>query len=432
MKRFLKFILIPLAVITFLAACSSDDNGEPKVISVWSFVEELPLGINDFFIRDHPDKIKMELTLFTRSDLEAKLDTALAAGNGPDLWSINAAVVNRYVNSDVLPDMSHLLPQAHELGIMQYVIDLGTDTDGILRTLSFQATPGGLWYRQDLAEYYLGFGAHKDMQMMLSSLDGMVATAMALRDASNGTVYYAASVADLVDIFLSRRESPFVVDDTIVIDSAIIEFLQYAKFFVEERLVADFEPWGPEWFAGISDSNGRNRIFSYNGPPRMLGFVLRPNTKSTNTTNNTYGDWTVIEGPGFFCLGGTFIGVNAAGAKLETAMKVFEYLTLDPNFIRDYATETGDFPASTIVAGELTSGMSKSFLGGQNHFERFNAIVGNVRDLRTEYQDDEFITNALVVQALLHANGSTDLETAINDFQTAIIARYPHLSRAER
>ena len=431
MKRFLKFTILPILIIALFAACSPDESDEPTVLSVWSHAEELPLGINDFFNRDHHDLIEMELTLFIRSELEDILDTALAAGNGPDLWSINGAVINRYVNGDVLPDMSHLLDQAHEIGIIQYVIDLGTDTDGILRTLAFQATPGGVWYRRDLAEFYLGFGNPDDMQMMLSSLDGMVATALALRDASYGTVFYAASVADMVDIFLSRRESPFVVDDTIVIDPAIIEFLQHAKFFVEEGLVADFDPWGPEWFAGISDSNEDVRIFSYNGPPRMLPFVLMPHAENPETDNNTYGNWVVIEGPGFFCRSGLFIGVNAASEELDTAMKVFEYLTLNPDFLRDYTTETGDFPASAVVAGELTSRMSSSFLGGQNHFELFASIVGDVRDLRTEHQDDDFIVNALVVQAILHANGSKDLETAIHDFQTAIIARYPHLSRAD-
>ena len=431
MKRFLKFILLPIMIITFLAACSADDYDEPTVIRVWSDVEELPLGINEFFNRDFPDEIEMELTLFIRSELEAVLDIAFASGNGPDLWSINAAVVNRYVNGDILPDMSHLLAQAHELGIIQYVIDLGTDTNGILRTLSFQATPGGLWYRRDLAEFYLGFGAPEDMQMMLSSLDGMVATALALRDASEGTVYYAASVADLVDIFLSRRESPFVVDDTIVIDPAIIEFLQHAKFFVAEGLVANFDPWEPEWFAGISDANEDERIFSYHGAPRTLPFVLLPYAECSDSDTNTYGNWTVIEGPGFFSLDTTFIGVNAAADELETAMKIFEYLTLNADFIRDYVSETGDFPASQVVAGELTPAVTNSFLGGQNHFELFNELVGNHLDLRTEHQDDKFIVNALITQAVLHASGSKDLETAINDFQTAIIVRYPHLSRAE-
>jgi len=431
MKRFLKFVLLPIVIITFLTACSADDCDEPTVIRVWSDVEELPLGINEFFNRDYPGEIEMHLTMVNRSELETKLDTALAAGNGPDLWSINAAVINRYLNEDILPDMSHLLESAQGLGIMQFVLDLGTDSDGILRTLAFQATPGGLWYRRDLAELYLGFGAPEDMQMMLSSLDGIVSTAMALRDASDGTVYYTASVADLVDIFLARRESPFVVDDTIVIDPAIVEFLQHAKFFVEEGLVANFEPWGAEWFAGINDSNERERVFSYNGPPRMLGFVLRPNSESRYATNDTYGDWIVIEGPGFYCHGVTFIGVNAASDELETAMKIFEYLTLNPDFLRDYATATGDFPASAVVAGELTPGMSNSFLGGQNHFELFSGIIENVRNLYTAYYNDEFIVNALVVQATLHASGSKDLATAINDFQTAIIVRYPHLSRAD-
>ena len=433
MKRFLRFVVLSIALITFLAACSSDgdEGGVPTVISVWSFVEELPLGINDFFNRDHPDEIEMELTLFIRSELEAVLDTALAAGNGPDLWSISGAVVNRYVNSDILPDMSHLLDQAHELGIIQYVIDLGTDSDGILRTLAFQTTPGGVWYRRDLAEFYLGFGAPEDMQMMLSSLDGMVATALALRDASYGTVYYVACVADLVDIFLARRELPFVVEDAIVIDPAIVEFLQYAKFFVNEGLVANFNPGEPNWFAGISDSNEDIRIFSYKGPPRMLPFVLQPHAENPETGNNTYGNWALIEGPGFFCLNGIFVGVNAASVELDTAMSVFEYLTLNPDFIRDFSYVTGDFPASTVIAGELVAGMSSSFLGEQNHFELFNAIVGNVRDLRTEYQNDQFIIDALIVQAKLHASGSKDLETTLNDFQTAVFERYPHLLRMD-
>ena len=453
-EKFFKVMVMLLLVLTIVVACASDNgqqgddttapavdtasadvttdaDADPTVIRVWSFTDELPQMINDYFKRDHPGVIEMEFTMVDNAEFEAKLDPALAAGNGPDLWGINVAIVNKYVNGGVLADMSHLLERAHELEIAQYVIDLGTDTDGILRTLAFQATPGGVWYRRDLAEQYLGVSEPEDVGPMLSTLDGMLDVARTLRDASDGTVFYTASVAELANLFLARRESPYVVDDTIVIDPAIVDFMEFSRMFMEEGLVAGFDTWGPDWFAGISDSAGEDRIFSYTGATWMINFVLRPNAESPDGARNTYGDWALVEGPGFFYHGGTFWGVNAASPVLETTMEVFEYLTLDAGFIRDYAVDTADFPASAVVARDLAEGMSNSFLGGQNHFAIFNAIVGNVRDLHTVHQNDEFILDALVDQTMLYATGAKDLETALNDFQSAVISLYPFLSRAD-
>lgn len=410
-------------------------EGEVPTLNIWSFTSELPTMVNEYYLKDNPGKINMEFTMVDGTEFEAKLDPALASGDGPDLWGINVAIVKKYVEAGVLADVSEYRERANALGIAEYVQSLGTDQNGALRTLSWQATPGGVWYRRSLAEKYLGVSEPEDVQPLLSDTDKVYETAQKLKEASDGRCYYTADAEGLWFAFNGMRTSPYVVDDQIVIDPVIPNYMDYLKKFTEEKLMMGLTGYTEDWYGAMSDSlmgaDGQPvEIFSYSNASWFLGFCIQPNMVSADGSKSTEGDWALVEGPGFFFNGGTFIGVNANSKNLEASKELFEYLMLNEDFLARYCQNTGDYPAAQTVAQKLTDGMSSPILKGQNHYETFNAITSNIKELYTDRYFDETIFGFMRDQAMEYAAGNKDQETALRDYQEALMGQYPGLTAA--
>ena len=91
------------------------------------------------------------------------VDNLLAASatsaEAPDVFTLEAAFVKKYVNSDWTADlMGDLGFTEEELApAIPVMRQIGTsNVNGKLKGLSWQSTPGALMYRADLAEKYLG------------------------------------------------------------------------------------------------------------------------------------------------------------------------------------------------------------------------------------------------------------------------------------
>jgi len=216
-----------------------------------------------------------------------------------------------------------------------------------------------------------------------------------------------------------------------VIDPIIIDFFEYNSIFMQEGLVLGNRAYQEDWFAAVSDSLYPIRVFAYPSATWFLPFIIDPFAESADGSVNTSGDWGLVPGPSFFFHGGTFWGVNAAGDELQATLDLFEYLTLNEDFLMRYIMDTGDYPAAARIARQVTPYMDSDTLRGQNPFELFNATVGYIREIYTERYFDGFIWEAMQDQARQFALGAKDLETAIADFQTNVIGMYPNVQRAD-
>jgi ABC-type glycerol-3-phosphate transport system substrate-binding protein len=434
-KGFMHFFL--LGFVLFMAvSCSGKKDTQEKipVLRVWHYNNELPTFIQKYYLVDNPNEFVLDFTMVDQNEWDAKLDSAIASGDAPDFFGINTAEVKKYVESGALANMDYLLPKAKELKLADYTVSLGTDSSGVLRSLSFQACPGVVWYRRSIAQKYLGVSEPEDMQFLLGDLDQTYDTAKRLYSASDGNVFYCASLDELWYYFSSKRTAPFVVNDKIVIDKAIEDFFDYAKKFMDESLVAGMEYFSQDWYSGLSDSwsdaSGKpKQIFCYTNGPWFGNFIIQPNSKSTDGSVDTFGDWGIVKGPSFFFNGGTHFGVNDASKNIDTAKRLFEYLTLNVDFIERLALDSGDYPACGAVSEKLGPTMSSSLLNGQNQYAVFNSIAGNIRELYTEKYFDELIQNYLVSQAYEYAIGHKNKETATNDYINSLTGQYPDLSR---
>ncbi|MDF2845005.1 MAG: putative secreted protein [Herbinix sp.] len=181
MKRFIALVLTCLLLATMgFAGCGTKndavdkgkdtvvntdvkDDENVKVINVWSFTDEVPKMLEKYkeLHPDFPYEIKTTIIATTEGQYQPALDLALSGGgaDAPDIFCAESAFVLKYTQGDASQyaatykdlgiDVDKLLKEAD---IAQYTVDIGSNTDGNLVGLGYQATGGAFIYRRSIAK----------------------------------------------------------------------------------------------------------------------------------------------------------------------------------------------------------------------------------------------------------------------------------------
>ncbi len=427
MKRV--FSLLVAATLVFsLAACGGSDD----TLVVWTFSDELKGMIEDHYLKDNPDLgYEIEVVVVPNEDYQTTIDPVLATGkNAPDVFALEAGYIRKYVEGPYVMSMEDLGIELTTDNTLDYVLDAATDEDGNLNALSWQATPGAFFYRTSLAESLLGVTTPEAMQAKVSDWDKFLETAREINTASSGATKLVASPGELSNVFYANKAQSWVVDDKLVIDSSMTTYLDLAKTLQSESLTNQANQWTEEWFAGMSTDS----TFSYFLPTWGLHYVLAPNSATFDDDGNvvagedsTYGDWTMIQGPGAYYWGGTWLAAREGTTMKEEAKDLIEYITLNETFLTTWANESGDVVSNTKVMNAVKSDFTHPLLGGDNHYETFAALAVNV-DASTISGYDLDIQNALADQLSLYAEGTKTIDQVWADFRAAVKDAFPEVA----
>lgn len=406
----------------------------------------------------HPDvDVQYTLIPMTNGEYQTKLRAAIGTADTPDVIALEAAFVKEYVESDdILTDISDLLPAAEAAKTYPSVLGVGTD-NGVLKALSYQATPGALFYRRSLAKEYFGTDDPAEIQALLSDFDKFTAAAKVIKEKSGGDTYMVGSSGDFQNPFFANRSQPWVVDGALVVDPMVEKYVAIAKLFRDEGYEAQAAQWGEGWFAGMNgslvDANGTpKQVFSYFLPTWGLPYVLAPNSKSADGTKDTGGDWGVISGPLPYQWGGTWMGAVQGTPNLDLAKEFITFATIDEENLTNWATgvytneylkaidpevpddqqqAAGDFVSSQVVVEKITDSFDKStlseFLGGQNSYGGFAAAAPSVNSKLMTGSDDA-IQRALNDPISQYLNGEIDVDAMWTAWKDALRVEFPDLT----
>jgi len=443
------------------AANNNDDTGgeldmeEQVTLNVWSFTNEIMTMAIAFEERYPNVDVVYTMIPMTDGEYQTKLKASIGTDDVPDVVALEAAFVKEWVEADFLANLNDLLPYAEELETYPAVIEVGTH-DGVTKGFSYQATPGAFFYRRSIATECLGTDDPAAVQAMVADLDVFVETAETIKQCSDGNYYMVGTSGAMFNPFLANRSQPWIVDDTLVIDPMVEEFVDFAKLFRDEGYESQAEQWSEGWFAGMSDTlvdaeGTPKRIFSYFLPTWGLPYVLIPNSGDTG------GDWAMIQGPLPYQWGGTWVGAMADSPNLDWAKEFIKFVALDeqnltnwatgvytneylaaidPNVPEDQAQAPGDFVSSQVVVEKITDTFNGSalydWLGGQNNYEMFGQAAPNVNGALLTGSDDA-IQRALqsqLEQYLLGEISKADmwqlwLDQVRNEFPDLIIPEPP-------
>ncbi len=483
MKKTIALVLACLMLVGLITGCtkttpaqssevesntnsSTEEKNFSGTLKLWSFTDEVKTMVLAFE-EQYPD-VKVEYTMIpmTNGEFQTKLKSALQTGEVPDVVSLEAAFVREYIESDFLADVSDLLPLAKELGTYQFTIDIAT-YEGQTKAFSYQATPGAMFYRRSLAKEYFGTDDPAAIQELVSDMTKFEAAAKTIKEKSNGNTYMLCSTGDFANLFFANRQTPWVVDDKLVIDPKIDQLFETAKSFRQNGYEAQATQWQEGWFAGMNDSlvdakGNPKKVFSYLLPTWGLPYVLMPNgapkvVKAENTGKDstvgidTTGDWACINGPMPYQWGGTWIGAMKDSKNLELAKEFIKFSTLNADTLKKWALGVytneylkkinpsvgdtlaqgaGDFVSSQKVVEEIVSefdnAATSKFLAGQNSYKGFAAAAPTI-SLKLIQASDDAIQRSLNDPLSNYAAGKASKQEAIQQFKDAVKNALPDI-----
>lgn len=469
LKKTMAFGIACLMSIGVLAGCgkkdepkpSNGDDGKPKTLKFWSFTDEVKTFALDYQ-KKHPN-VKIEYTMIpmTNGEFQTKLKNTIQSGDVPDVVSLEISFVKEYVESNYLADISDLKQLAQDMKTYQYTLDIGS-SEGKLKALSYQATPGAMFYRRSLAKQYFGTDDPAKIQELVSDMTKFEAAAKTVKEKSNGATYMVASTGDFANLYFANRQKPWVENDKLVIDPKVNDLLDMAKSFRQNGYEAEATQWQEGWFAGMNDSlvdakGNKKQVFCYLMPTWGLTYTIMPNgvpkedanDKTKKVGNNTTGDWACIDGPMPYFWGGTYIGALKDAKNLDTAKDFIKFVTLNEDTLKNWALGTytndylkkidssigdklsqgaGDFVSSQKVVDEIVSQFDKSdassFIGGQNSYKAFQSAAPKISAKLIQATDDA-IQRALNDPMANYASGKATKDEAIKQFKDAVKTSVP-------
>ncbi len=430
-KLALAFACTAMAASVLGMTAMADDN----VINVWAFTDEVP-GMIEKFKEAHPDfgyEINSTIIATTEGAYQPALDQALMAGGeeAPDIYCAEAAFVLKYTQGDMAPfaaaykdlgiDVDTLLSEGD---IAQYTVDIGTNPDGNLVGLGYQATGGAFIYRRSIAKDVWGTDDPAEIATKIGpGWEKFFEAAAELKEKGYGIVSGDGDIWHAVE---NSSDAGWIVDGKLHIDPKREEFLDLSKQLKDNGYHNDTQDWQDAWFADMK-GEGEKQIFGFFGPAWLINYTLAPNCGGEAVGEGTYGDWAICEPPIGFFWGGTWVLANKDTAKADAVGQIIQWITLDTSEDGlQYKWANGTLNGEGGTKDAVASGtvMAKSdgtldFLGGQNMFDVFVPAnqFANGKNL-TQY--DETINMYWRDQVREYTAGNKTREEALEGFKQQV------------
>jgi len=407
-----------IGVVALLALTGCPRQAENRLV-VWSFTDEIEDMINMHGIRDVLG-MEIEYSMTPTDEFPDRLDPALAVGGAiaPDVFALESAFVRRYIESGLLLDLTDLY---HEVRgrVLRYPVEVATH-NGRVYGMSWQATPGAFFYRRSLAIRYFGTDDPAVVQQYFADWNLFLDSARHMSAESDGRTVVLSTLGDLNHPFRASRAQPWVVNDRLHIDPAMVQWMEMARYLRDNDLEGRVGQWSSGWFAGMRgelvDEVGPLEVFGYFLPTWGLHFVLATNAPDTS------GDWAMIPGPASWFWGGTWLAAYRGTRHPEAAREFIRLITLDETNLERWALETGDLLNNMNVVNRIRDDFSMPFLGGQNHYSAFADMAIHVDGSLIQGTDQTI--EALFLEAVnQYANAEVTLEAALAMFREQVAAQ---------
>jgi ABC-type glycerol-3-phosphate transport system substrate-binding protein len=411
-----KILLCGLLISAFLTGCGSKSGEDSKKLVIWAFTDEFKKPIERFKKR-HPG-VEVEFLIIPSEEYLNKIRPVLRSGkNAPDVFTAEMDSVKDLVESGYWDDLSTNPYNADVSNLVKYQVDMGTDSKGKLRAISWQTTPGGFYFRRSMAKKYLGTDDPKKVGQMISTPEKFFNVGRLLKKKSNGKIKLIGSYADYVWYPLTARKDPFVKNGRFLIDQKVKDYFDIAKMLREEKLTAEAKQWSPAWFDQMKKDGN---TFGYILPTWGLHYVLKAKAPSAS------GDFAVTKGPGSYFWGGTWAGVYSKSNKKDLAWEFVKMMTLDDDTLKWWAKTTGDFIGNKKVFNEIKDDFSEKYLGGQNHYKFFAQEVQTCdASLITKY--DQNIRNMMMQAISDYIEGKKSKAKTLEGLKEQVKNAYPEL-----
>ncbi|MDE6665402.1 MAG: carbohydrate ABC transporter substrate-binding protein [Ruminococcus sp.] len=360
-----------------------------------------------------------------------KYDALFNDGADLDVYFCEADWALKYINDDTKTAPLEQLGFTDDnfADIYSYTDEIGKDSNGVRKGVSWQAAAGGFAYRTDLAEQYLGVTSPDEMQAKIGNWEDFVSAAEDIAEQSGGKTALADTLGGMWQVFAAGRTTPWVENNALEVDDSCEQFANYAKRLWDCGGVTKNPQWDPSWYASGQDDSAMGFFVSTWG----FGDAILAQAAG-GEGGATYGKWNVCQGPAPYFWGGTWIVVNPATDNAEEAQSFIKTFTVDRDQIKKYALDKPEYCNNMAVmqeivdSGENPNDYVTNLLDGQNYFAVLheNAKKINLNGLITPY-DATIKTDFIdTIQAEFLESGASWDDTQ-KDFIKKVYADIPDL-----
>jgi hypothetical protein len=421
-------------------AMTEQAPGQGKVRRVYSRNTEVQDRFNKYYAARLPALVTVDWVI-TPTDGNAyqdKLDADLPGNTGSptpiDLFLIEADYALKYVNSeytlDVFKDVG--LTPGETAGQYAYTQEIATDTAGVLKAVSWQATPGLFAYRRSIAKAVLGTDDPAQVQAALADWDKF--DDVAARAAARG-YRMLSGFDDAFRVFSNNVSAPWVdAAGNIVIDENIWRWVDQTKVYTDQGYNNRTSLWSEGW---ATDQGPDGKVFGFFYSTWGINFTLLDNSLAQKSGahrvgNGIYGDYGVCQGPESWYWGGTWLAAAKGTDNVDLVRDIMRVITCDPVTMRQITVDTEDYTnnrqAMTALAADPAYG--SPFLGGQNHIALFADAAPNI-DMANISPYDQGLNEAFQTAFADYFRGDVGEAVALRNFNNAAQRKYPALKAAK-
>lgn len=307
---------------------------------------------------------------------QTKLDEALKTQTTDDMkidmFLVEADYALKYCNSDATMSIADIgLTDDDTANMYQYTKDVMTASDGSVKGVSWQATPGLFMYNAKYARDVLGTDDPAEVQEYVKDWDAFKETAQKMKDAG---IYMVSGFDDTYRCFSNTVSSPWVdADGKITVDPQIKAWVDQTKEYTDAGYNNKTSLWDDDWKAGQKIDG---KVFGYFFSTWGIPFTLLPNTLDTavddggkeEVGNGGYGEWRATEGPQSYFWGGTWLCGCATSDNVEITKDIMLKMTCDTATMKAITEGEQDYTNNKAAIQELIDGgYTNPFLGGQDH-----------------------------------------------------------------
>ncbi len=373
------------------------------------------------------------------NNYQNKLDAAImkqldvADDEKIDLFMVEADYALKYVNSDVPLDVTG------EIGLTnddlsqqyQYTKDVMTDSNGILKGVSWQACPGLFLYNADYAKQVLGTDDPDKVQAMISDWNKFEEVAHKMKDAG---IFMVSGYDDTYRCFSNNVSAPWVTNGRITIDPQIKAWVDQTKRYSEMGYNNGTYLWDSEWTAGQKIDG---KVFGYFYSSWGIPFCLLPNTLDVGEDdggrlevgNGGYGKWRACLGPQSYYWGGTWIVGCYGSDNIAITRDIMLKLTCDADIMARITQNEQDYTNNKAAIKKLIDGgYTNPFLGGQNHLALLADSAERIDQRSKISVYDQGCNEEFQFAMSYYFTGEVDYNTALGFFKENILNKYSDLT----
>ena len=468
MKRLTAMLLALMMVISLAACSSSNDPGSSNTakpgntqsggnddqqggvekqddIVLWTLAKDLEQFAERY---EQETGNHVDVVVFDSADFSTKIMQTLGGkSKDVDVFVGEPQMLPNFFEAGFSADLSEFDSQVKDR-LVGYTYEAGCDEDGVLRAISYQACPGSVIYRIDLAEEVFGTSDPEEIGKHFSSFDEIRKTADTLQAKGYSIFGDTGSLR-----WFSTSSNPWVKDGQLIIDQDRLDYFDCAVDLYQKNQVAFAQEWSAPWYAsmagplpqltaadvdegtvwgmdkdelmqqGQAGGEGITQVFSY-VMPSWGALIVRDNAE------DNMGNFGICSGVCSFFGGGTFLTVNEFSEHKEAAKAFIEFCTLNDDTAQWWlGASNGDVVSSKAVL-EANSDYQNPAFGNQNTYAFYLEEMEKIDySLITGYDDtikDAFGNAVMSVQ-----KGQQTKEAAMQEFYTTVTTLLPEISIPE-